>query len=196
MRGIDSALAPLVSSEVDLRDFEFMPLDVVRLRESEFAASASADEFRAGTLLWCAAWHQVPASSLPNSDSLLTGLAGLGRDRAAWAVVKDGALHGFVLCSDGRLYHPVIAEKALIAWAGRTKRRAKSAAAAAARWRGHATSMPGECQVESRESIEGRIHSGSDSLGKGLSVSGESRGAPRGKVVPIASATTKARVEG
>ncbi|QHJ01642.1 hypothetical protein GT347_20180 [Xylophilus rhododendri] len=35
----------------------------------------------------------------------------------AWKDVRSGALRGWVLCSDGRLYHPVVSEKALIAWA-------------------------------------------------------------------------------
>ena len=45
---------PLVPAEVDLRDFAFMPLHVVRLRDSGLTAKASGDEFRAAVLLWCA----------------------------------------------------------------------------------------------------------------------------------------------
>ena len=62
---------PLVPAEVDLRDFGFMPLDVLRLRDSDLAALANGEEFKAAVLLWCAAWHQVPAASLPNDDRLL-----------------------------------------------------------------------------------------------------------------------------
>lgn len=110
---------PLVDARVDLRDFPFMPLDAARLRDSDLAATASGDAFRAAVLLWCAAWHQVPAASLPDDDAVLAVLAGYGRGAAcvtAWREVRSVALRGFVLCSDGRLYHPVIAGKAAEAW--------------------------------------------------------------------------------
>lgn len=105
--------APLVPADTDLRDFHFMPLDVVRLVDSDLTAIASGDEFKAAILLWCKSWHQVPCSSLPNDDRMLAHLAGYGRDLKAWRRVKEVAVRGFILCSDGRLYHPVIAEKAL-----------------------------------------------------------------------------------
>ena len=110
---------PLVDPRVDLRDFAFMPLDVRRLRDSDLAATSSSDAFRSAVLLWCAAWHQIPAASLPQDDTILAALAGYGRGAAsleAWLAVKAVALRGFVPCSDGRLYHPVIAEKAVEAW--------------------------------------------------------------------------------
>jgi hypothetical protein len=90
-----------------------MPLDVVRLRDSDLTVLASGDAFRAAVLLWCASWHQVPAASLPTDDRLLASLAGYGRDMKGWSQVREDALRGFVECSDGRLYHPVVAEKAL-----------------------------------------------------------------------------------
>ena len=107
---------PIVPSDVDQRDFQYMELDVQRLRDSRFAAQSSGEAFRAGLLLWCASWHQVPAASLPGDDIELSVLAGYGRVVREWQAVKDEALHGFVLCSDGRWYHPVIALKALGAW--------------------------------------------------------------------------------
>jgi hypothetical protein len=108
--------APLVPAEVDLRDFQYMELDVRRLRDSRFGAEVSGDAFRAGVMLWCAAWHQVPASSLPDDDIELANLAGYGRFVKEWKKVRAQALQGFVPCSDGRLYHEVVAEKALQAW--------------------------------------------------------------------------------
>ena len=106
----DKRPAPPVPPSLDLRGFQFMPLDVLRLRDSNIAALASGNEFRAAVLLWCAAWHQMPASSLPNDDRILARLSGAGD---AWADVKAMALHGFKECRDGRLYHAVIAEKAI-----------------------------------------------------------------------------------
>lgn len=115
---------PLVPAEIDLRDFEFMPLQVARLRDSDLAIEATGDEFRAAVLLWCTAWHQVPAGSLPDNDTALASYAGYGRgDVKSWMRVRTGALRGFVRCSDGRLYHPTIAEKAIEAWDGKLRLR-------------------------------------------------------------------------
>lgn len=112
----DQRPVPLVPAEVDLRDFSFMPLHVQRLRDSELVDLATGDEFKAAVLLWCYAWHQQPASSLPNDDRILAARSGAG---PAWRKVKDMALRGFIECSDGRLYHPLIAEAAIDAWARR-----------------------------------------------------------------------------
>lgn len=115
--------------EVDLRDFAFMPLDVVRLRDSGLAAKATGDEFRAAVLLWCASWHQVPAASLPNDDAELSSLAGYGRVVKEWKRVREGALRGWITCTDGRLYHPTVAEKARESWRGKLEQRWRSESA-------------------------------------------------------------------
>lgn len=124
---------PLVPGDADLRDFQFMPLDVVRLIDSDLIAIASGDEFKAAVILWCKSWHQVPAASLPNDDRMLAHLAGYGRDIKGWRKVREMALKGFVLCDDGRLYHPVVAEKALEAVEAKRVQRERTAAATAAR---------------------------------------------------------------
>jgi hypothetical protein len=115
--------APLVPPEVDLTDFRFMPLDVRRLRDSDLAALTEPEAFRAAVLLWGAAWHQVPAGSLPDDNRVLAVLAGYGRVVKEWLRFREGALHGFVKCSDGRLYHTVVCEKALEAWEQKLQRR-------------------------------------------------------------------------
>lgn len=112
--------APLISPEVDLRDFGFMPLDVVRLRDSDLMALSTGDEFKTALKLWCIAWHQRPAASLPKDDRVLAHLTGVG---PSWKKLKAGALRGFIECSDGRLYHPVIAEKAAEAWKSKLERK-------------------------------------------------------------------------
>ncbi len=122
--------APLVPAEVDLRDFGYMPLDVLRLRDSDLAALATGDEFKAAVLLWCVSWHQVPAASLPDDDRLLARYSGAG---AGWKKVREEALRGFVKCLDGRLYHPTVAEKANEAWAAKAAQRARTKAATEAR---------------------------------------------------------------
>ena len=131
---------PLVPAEVDLRDFAYMPLDVVRLRDSDISVCASGDEFRCAVLLWCASWHQRPAASLPDDDMLLANLAGFGRDVKGWLEARVGAMRGWIKCSDGRLYHPVVAEKANEAWEAKVKQRARTAAARAAKLSQHCDS--------------------------------------------------------
>ena len=101
--------APLTSPECDLRGMQFMPLDTVRLLDSDLFALSSGDEFKAAVALWCKSWLQVPAASLPNDDRILAFLSGA----KSWAKVKKEAMRGWVLCSDNRWYHPVVAEKAV-----------------------------------------------------------------------------------
>lgn len=124
--------APLVPPEVDLRSLPYMPLDVVRLRDSGMANHPNPEVFRSAVLLWCASWHQVPAASLPNDDVELARYAGFGRDHQGWLAIREEALRGFIECSDGRLYHKVVAEKALISFNKREsfKERTKKARAA------------------------------------------------------------------
>ncbi len=118
--------APLLPATVDLRAFRRMPLDVVRLRDSEIAVRTKGDEFRCAVLLWCASWHQVPAGSLPDDDLILADLAGFGRVVREWKRIRPGALRGFVKCSDGRLYHPVVVEMAIEGWRARLDQRWKT----------------------------------------------------------------------
>lgn len=103
-------LNPLTPAGCDLRDFPHTPLFRSRLFGSSFHARANDSEWRAGVTLWLKSWDQVPAGSLPNDDIELCRLAELARDVKAWTKHKAGALRGWVLCSDGRLYHPVVAE--------------------------------------------------------------------------------------
>jgi hypothetical protein len=121
---------PMVPPEVDLRDFAFMPLDVLRLRDSDLSAVATGEEFKAAVLLWCAAWHQVPAASVPNDDRWLARHSGAG---PGWRKVRTEALRGFVECSDGRLYHEIVAEKAIQSWQAKLAQRAKTRNATEAR---------------------------------------------------------------
>ncbi len=124
--------APLVPAEVDLRDFPFMPLHVSRLRDSDLASDETPEACWAAVLLWCASWHQVPAGSIPAHDQWLakqTGYVSRGRIADEWGTVRKGALRGWVECSDGRLYHPVVAQQAIAAWRGKLLQRWKTEAA-------------------------------------------------------------------
>ena len=127
-------IAPLVPAELDLRDFGFMPIDIVRLFGSEFHAQSDDAAWRAGVTLWLKSYHQVPAASLPDDDVALARLAELGRDLRSWKKIKQAALRGWIKCSDGRLYHPVVAEKALEGWIEKMTQRKSSAAGNAKRY--------------------------------------------------------------
>lgn len=106
--------APPVPADLDLRDCQWMPLDVVRLRDSDLAMVPDAEVFRVSVISWCVAWHQTPAASLPDDDAALARLLGFGRDIKGWRKVRSsGGLRGWIKHSDGRLYHPVVAAKAL-----------------------------------------------------------------------------------
>jgi hypothetical protein len=126
---------PLTPPDCDLRDFPYMPLDITRLLNSEFHAIASPEQWRAGVLLWIKGYHQIPAASLPDNDEALARMAEYGRDVKGWKKVRSVALHGWVKCSDDRLYHPIVAEKALEAWLAKLTKRKTSAAANAKRWK-------------------------------------------------------------
>lgn len=117
---------PLTPPDCDLRGLPFMPLDTVRLLDSDFFALATPEEFRAGLTLWCKSWQQVPAGSLPDDDRILAHLSG-ARDK--WCDMRDMSLHGWVKCSDGRFYHPVVCEKAMEALPQRREFQSKKAAA-------------------------------------------------------------------
>jgi hypothetical protein len=109
-----------------------MPLDVARLRDSDLASDETPEACWAAVLLWCASWHQVPAASIPDSDQWQAkhcGYVAQGRVATGWNRVKKGALRGWVKCDDGRLYHPVVAEKAIDAWRSKMEQRWRTEAA-------------------------------------------------------------------
>lgn len=115
--------APMTPADSDLRDFTFMPLDVVRLRQSDLIAFENPEAIVAALLLWGAAWHSTPAGSLTDDDRALSQAAGYGRSVAGFLAIKQGALRGFTKCSDGRLYHPIVCEKANQAWQKKLQQR-------------------------------------------------------------------------
>lgn len=116
--------APLVPPDVDLRGMPFMPLMGDRLFKSTTWLEATSDAKVAALRLWWHSFaHEVPAASLPDSDHLLAAHAGL--TIRAWRRVKAQAMRGWILCSDGRWHHGVVAELALEAWGGRLRNREK-----------------------------------------------------------------------
>lgn len=122
-------IEPLVAPEVDLRDFKFMPLDVTRLRRSkQWLIARRRPEIGFYALnLWAASWHEVPAASIEDDDDVLADAAMC--DPRKWKKVKEDVLRGWVKCSDGRFYHPVVAEKAREAWAAKMSQRSRTESA-------------------------------------------------------------------
>ena len=109
-------MEPMTPPEADLQGLPWMPLHVVRLLDSDLFALATGAQFKAAVSLWCKSWTQRPAGSLPNDDRVLAHLSGAGED---WPQVREIALRNWTECSDGRLYHPVVAEAAREAWTAR-----------------------------------------------------------------------------
>lgn len=102
-------MKPPVPRTLDLRHTRLMPLDVVKLLNSDTWALATGDEAKAAMTLWARAWHQVPAGSLPDDERLLAVWSGSGSN---WPNVREVALRGFTRSDDGRLYHSIICEAA------------------------------------------------------------------------------------
>ena len=119
--------APLSPPDCDLRGYIFMPLFGHRLFSSSFNDQASDAEFRTAVRLWWAAWQQCPAGSLPDDDAALARMADFGRNVKGWRRVRENALHGFQLCNDGRLYHPLLCAEAQDAFERRRKERDRKA---------------------------------------------------------------------
>jgi len=115
---------PPIPADVDLRDFRFMPFEVLSIRDGCLPLGDPAI-FRATILLWFVAWHQLPAGSLRNNDEWLAKHSGAHAD---WPRIREAVLAGFALHDDGRLYHPIVTEKVLEAWdRKRAKQRLKAA---------------------------------------------------------------------
>lgn len=117
---------PLIPAEVDLRDFPFMPLEIERLRRSkQWLKAKRSPELGFYMLnLWMGSWHNVPAGSLEDDDDVLSDMACC--DLKRWAKVRADVLRGWVKCADGRLYHAVITEKVMDAWARKLEQRLRT----------------------------------------------------------------------
>lgn len=120
---------PLVKPEVHLADFPYMPLTIARLKSSRAWRICKRKPHLAFYMLnlWMACWHEKPAASLEDDDLTLADVAMC--DDETWKDLKKEIMHGWVKCSDGRIYHPVIADLAKEAWERKTARRHQTEAA-------------------------------------------------------------------
>jgi Protein of unknown function (DUF1376) len=122
--------APMTTLEMDVSGLDCFQLNTEKLMASELWAIASGDEFKAAVGLWCRAWKQKPAGSLPNDERVLAAFSG---NAANWKKIRDVALHGFVLCSDGRLYHETLSADVARAATAKADRKARTEKATQAR---------------------------------------------------------------
>ena len=102
--------APLVGPEVDCSDLDGFMLNAERLMSSELLALHGNEILGAALLLRCRAWKQRPAGSLPDDDRVNAAFARM--PMAKFRRLKGAIMRGFVKCSDGRLYHKVLAVEA------------------------------------------------------------------------------------
>lgn len=121
--------APPVPADCDLTGFAFVPLEIERLRRSRSWLSAKRKPELAFYMLnlWMASWHSIPAASLEDDEEVIADLAMC--PPAKWNALRELIMRGWFKASDGRLYHPVVAEKARSAWAERLSHRARTEAA-------------------------------------------------------------------
>lgn len=128
-RSVTDLPAPLTAADADLTDFKFMPLDVRRLQKSKawLICKRKPDVAFYMLNLWLAAWHERPAGSLENDDDVLADAAMCSPEK--WAGVKADVLRNWIRCSDGRLYHEVVAEKVNEAWEAKIAQRTRTTAA-------------------------------------------------------------------
>ncbi len=95
--------APLVGPDVDCSDLDGFMLNTERLMASELLALNGNEVIGAALLLWCRAWKQKPAASLPDDDRVNAAFARLSLPK--FRQMKEAIMRGFIKCSDGRLYH-------------------------------------------------------------------------------------------
>jgi hypothetical protein len=133
---------PLMPSEVDLTGLTWMPLEVSKVMQSSLFIKSTGDEFKAAFALWCASWYETPAGSLPNDEEMLEDLSRSKR----WSKVRAMAMKGWVLCSDGRLYHETVVRNAIAAWDRRVDHRESvdNKTTRQARWRARLKEVAGQ----------------------------------------------------
>lgn len=125
---------PLTPADCDLQSYGWFALHYKRLRRSGWWLHASDTAKALSIDLWCEAYEQIPAASLPNDDFFLSDQCGYGRrDLAMWLKVKEEVMKPWVLCADGRWYHPTLAQVAIIAWMDRLRFQKRSGAGNAKR---------------------------------------------------------------
>lgn len=122
-----TAPEPLVPAECTMAGNDWFPLHFDRLRKSKWWRRASDLARARNVMLWGEAYKQIPAGSMPDDDDELAEAAGFGMDVDTFISAKAEIMAPWVLCADGRWYHPTVCEVVLDAWE-RSSERKKAAA--------------------------------------------------------------------
>lgn len=161
---------PPIPADTDVRDLDGFMLNVERLMASELVALSSHEVVAASLFLWCRAWKQLPAASLPDDERVIAAFARLPLPR--FRKLRPEVMRGFVLCSDGRWYHKVLAVEAARAH-GRKKRfnaKRETDAERLRKWRESHRETPPETHGETRNEmhVETRFVQEGTGSGQGL----------------------------
>ncbi len=108
-----SDVPPPIPEHTNLQSMRWFKMDIMSLLNSDFVHKATHEELGAAFLLWTKSVHQLPAGSLPNDDVVLARMAGFDPRSKRWKKSRDMILYGWTLRSDGRLYHPTVADTVL-----------------------------------------------------------------------------------
>ncbi len=118
-RGGAAGPAPLVPAGINIRAVEGTMLDNYDMLDSDWISRLDLAERGAAMTLHLVAMKQQPSGSLPDDDVLLAGYLGFSvREVDLWLGMRSRVMNGWVLCSDGRLYHPYRAKNVLRLWIG------------------------------------------------------------------------------
>lgn len=118
---------PLIPPGCSMAGNDWFPFYFDRLRKSKWWRRASDVARSRNVMMWGEAYKQTPAGSLPDDDDELAEAAGYGMDVEAFLSSKPEIMAPWVLCSDGRWYHPTVCEVVLDGWAKTSERRRKDA---------------------------------------------------------------------
>jgi hypothetical protein len=115
--GTTLSIKDVYLGDIGDHDKLWMPLYILRLRKSYFYELATNEQLGAAFRLWTAGWIANPAASLRAEDRYIAKVAGYDLSNQNclqyWLQYRDLIKHGWILCSDGRMYHFDLAEIAL-----------------------------------------------------------------------------------
>jgi hypothetical protein len=130
---LEQTPAPLVSPEISMGANDFFPFYFDRLRRSKWWRRASDVARARNVMMWGEAYKSTPAGSLADDDDDLAEAAGYGMDVPAFLQHKAEIMAPWVMCADGRWYHPVVCEVVLETWERTSEKRRQDRARQAAR---------------------------------------------------------------
>lgn len=175
--------APLTPDDCNCTDLDGFMLNVERLMASELVALSTHETIGAALLLWCRAWKQTPAASLPDDDRTNAAFARLPLTR--FKKIKDEVMRGFVKCSDGRLYHRTLASEAGRAFERKQafRKKRETDAERLRKWRNGEretpNETPGETEPETPDETQSETRFVAEGQGQGQGRDREKKNSPK-----------------